>query len=177
MDAVRAAHLSCYGYHRKTSPNIDKLARQGILFENAFSAAEWSYPSHASIFTGKYPSYHKTLGKNIRLHKENTTIAEILDSNGYQTFGVTSNMLLSPTNGFSKGFQNYVVLDTPYRSFKFVRQSPKDFIRTLIYGLDWYTYRNIEITRNAPSSYSVIYTIVTPPTTHLDPSRDGFVVL
>lgn len=145
MDAVRADHLSSYGYHRKTSPNIDMLAKQGVLYENAFSAAEWSYPSHASIFTGKYPSFHKTLGKDISLHKENTTIAEILNLNGYQTIGITSNILLSPVNGFSKGFQKYVVLDTPYRSFKFIKQSPKDFIRTLIYGLDWYTYRNIEM--------------------------------
>ena len=48
MDAVRADHLSCYGYHRKTSPNIDNLAKKGVLFESAFSTAEWSYPSHAS---------------------------------------------------------------------------------------------------------------------------------
>lgn len=144
MDAVRADHLSCYSYHRKTSPNIDKLAQQGVLFENAFSAAEWSYPSHASIFTGKYPSYHKTLGKDIFLHKENTTIAEILKSKGYQTLGVTGNTLLSHPNGFNKGFQKYIVLDTPYRSLKFFTQSPKDFIRTLIYGTDWYTYRNLE---------------------------------
>lgn len=153
MDAVRADHLSCYGYHRKTSPNIDKLAKRGVLFENAFSAAEWSPPSHASIFTGKYPSYHKTQGKDVFLHTENTTIAEILGSNGYQTFGVTSNMLLSPTSGFSKGFQNYLVLDAPYRSFKSIKQSPKDFIRTLIYGVDRYTYRNIEIIKRFISKH------------------------
>jgi len=145
MDAVRADHLSSYGYHRKTSSNLDMLAKQGVLFENAFSAAEWSYPSHASIFTGKYPSFHKTLGKDVFLHKENTTIAEILDLNGYQTIGISGNILLSPANGFDKGFQKYIVLDTPFRSFKFIKQSPKDFIRTLIYGLDSYTYRNVEM--------------------------------
>lgn len=144
-DTVRADHLSCYGYNRKTSPNIDALVKQGVLYENVFSAAEWSYPSHASIFTGKYPSFHRTLGKDLCLHRENSTIAEILNLKGYQTIGITSNILLSPENGFSKGFQKYVVLDTPYRSFKFMKQSPKDFIRTLIYGLDWYTYRNIEM--------------------------------
>jgi len=154
MDAVRADHLSCYGYHRKTSPNIDKLAKQGVLFENAFSAAEWSYPSHASIFTGKYPSYHKTLGKDVVLHKENMTIAEILKSKGYQTIGITGNILLSPTNGFNQGFQKLIVLDAPYRSFKFFTQSPKDFIRTLIYGPDWYTYRNVEMIEKILNKYS-----------------------
>ena len=146
MDAVRADHLSCYGYHRKTSPNIDRLAKEGVLFERVFSTAEWSYPSHASIFTGKYPSYHKTLGKDIYLHKENTTIAEILSRNGYQTIGVSGNDLLSPINGFSKGFQKYFVFDIPPKiqsAFRFIKQSPKDFARTFIYGRDGYTYRNI----------------------------------
>jgi len=144
MDAVRADHLSCYGYRRKTSLNIDMLVEEGVLFENAFSAAEWSPPSHASIFTGKYPSFHRTLGKEVSLHSENTTLAEILSKNGYQTFGVTSNPLMSPASGFSKGFQKYFVLDAPYRSFRFIIECPKDFIRTLIWGLDWYTYRNIQ---------------------------------
>jgi len=148
MDAVRVDHLSCYGYTRKTSPNIDGLAKEGILFENAFSTAAWSYPSHASIFTGKYPSFHRTLGKDVRLHKENTTIAEVLSREGYQTIGVSSNNLLSPINGFDKGFQKYFVFDLHYEEtkliFKNIKQCPRDFIRTLVYGLDGYTYRNLE---------------------------------
>ena len=147
MDAVRADHLSCYGYHRQTSPNIDNLAKKGVLFENAFSTAEWSYPSHASIFTGKYPSFHKTLGKDVCLHKENTTIAEILSASGYQTIGLSGNDLLSPINGFSRGFQNYIVYDVHYeiRSIlKIMKKNPKDFARTLIYGRDGYTFQNIE---------------------------------
>lgn len=147
MDAVRRDHLSCYGYHRKTSPNIDNLAKKGVLFESAFSAAEWSYPSHASIFTGKYPSYHRTLGKDIFLHKENTTIAEILSWNGYETIGISGNDLLSPINVFSKGFQKYIVYDVHYEMrsiLKIIKRSPKDFARTLIYGRDGYTRQNIE---------------------------------
>lgn len=143
LDSVRADHLSCYGYRRKTSPNIDRLAKKGVLFENAFSAAEWSYPSHASIFTGKYPSFHKTLGKDLSLHKENTTIAEILSLVGYQTIGITSNLLLNQSNGFDKGFQKYIVLDAPFRSSRFFQQSYKNLARTLVYGPDWFTYRNL----------------------------------
>lgn len=48
LDAVRPDHLSCYGYSKKTTPNIDKVASEGILFENAFSASAWTPPSHAS---------------------------------------------------------------------------------------------------------------------------------
>ncbi|MCK4478502.1 sulfatase [Candidatus Bathyarchaeota archaeon] len=143
-DTVRVDHLSCCGYHRKTSPNIDRLAKKGVLFENAFATAEWSPPSHASIFTGKYPSYHKTMGRQISLNRENITLAEILNWNGYQTIGVSSNGLLNVTSGFTKGFQEYFDLSVPYKSFRFVKESPKDVIRTLIYGLDWWTYRNVE---------------------------------
>ncbi len=154
MDAVRADHLSCYGYHRRTTPNIDWLANQGVLFENAFSAAEWSYPSHASIFTGKYPSFHGTLGKDIRLHKENITLAEILNLNGYHTIGITSNLLLSPSNGFDKGFQKYMVLDTPFRSSGFLQQCYKNLARTLTYGPDWFTYRNISNIKKLLSNHT-----------------------
>lgn len=151
MDAVRADHLSCYGYHRRTSPNIDRLATQGVLFENAFSAAEWSCPSHASIFTGKYPSHHRTLGKYTSLHEESITIAEILSRIGYETFGISSNIVLGSITGFNKGFEGYVVLDVPseIRSvFNYIKQSPKDFIRYLIYGPDKCTYRNIEMIKS-----------------------------
>jgi len=148
IDTVRPDHLSCYGYPRKTSPNVDKLAKKGVLFENAFATAEWTPPSHASIFTGKYPSYHKTMGRQISLHQENITLAEILNWNGYQTFGVSSNGLLDMMTGFNKGFQRYFNLEVPYRSFRFFKQSPKDVVRTLIRGPDWFSYRNIEKIKN-----------------------------
>ncbi len=147
LDAVRADHLSCYGYHRKTSPNIDKIAKQGVLFEKAFSTAEWSPPSHASIFTGKYPSHHRTTGKDPFLKKENVTIAEVLNRNGYETIGITNNSLLVPECGFSRGFQKYIEMDTPFPSFRYFKESPKDCFRSLIYGGDRYTYRTIELVR------------------------------
>ena len=58
IDCLRADHLGCYGYPRETSPNIDSLARGSILFKWAFSACPYTVPSHASMFTGKYPSHH-----------------------------------------------------------------------------------------------------------------------
>ena len=52
LDTLRADHLSCYGYPRKTSPRLDRLAREGILFERAYSQAPWTRPSVATLFTG-----------------------------------------------------------------------------------------------------------------------------
>jgi len=58
VDALRADHLSTYGYGRETSPYVTKLASQGVLFQNAIAATSWTLPSHASILTGRLP--HET---------------------------------------------------------------------------------------------------------------------
>jgi len=108
LDAVRPDHLSCYAYSRKTTPNIDKIAQEGVLFENAFSAAPWTPPSHASIFTGMYPSQHGVLGKNLYLDEEIATLAEILSSKGYETLGICLNPWVSPQTGLDRGFKKLV---------------------------------------------------------------------
>ena len=58
VDTLRADHLSSYGYARATSPNIDRIAQQGVLFKNAFSSCSWSFPSHVSLLTGRYQFEH-----------------------------------------------------------------------------------------------------------------------
>lgn len=58
VDTLRADHLSSYGYHRLTSPNIDRMAQEGVLFENAVSTSSWTLPSHASLLTGRYEFEH-----------------------------------------------------------------------------------------------------------------------
>lgn len=58
LDAARADHFSCYGYHRETTPYIDTLAKDGSFYNNAYSNSIWSLPAYASLFTGKYPSSH-----------------------------------------------------------------------------------------------------------------------
>ena len=60
LDSVRADHMSCYGYDRPTTPNIDRIAEDGIVYDRAYSASCWTLPSHASLFTGLYPSKHRT---------------------------------------------------------------------------------------------------------------------
>jgi len=153
MDTVRADHLSCYGYHRRTTPNIDRIAKQGILYENAFSAAPWTPPSHASIFTGEYPSHHKTLGKDVCLKRENTTIAEVLSQKGYETFGVTCCEILGLGSGFEKGFAQYAEVkesfgSDPVKAFTQKNSSVKDLLRKIIHGPDKGTYVATEQIKN-----------------------------
>ena len=108
-DAVRADHLSCYGYHRKTTPNIDRIASEGVLFENAISAAPWTLPSCASMFTGMYPGKHATDAEHRYLADNFHTIAELLRSYGYKTFGYSNNPWVSPDTNLSQGFDTFEV--------------------------------------------------------------------
>lgn len=107
LDAVRYDHLSCYGYWRPTTPNLDRIAERGILFENCFAAAHWTPPSHASLFTSKYPSQCGVLGKNQILDGTHLTMAEFLCRQGYRTGG-TGSAWISRNRGFDYGFEEFV---------------------------------------------------------------------
>lgn len=138
MDAVRADSLSCYGYNKKTTPNIDRLSGQGVLFENAFSASSWTPPAHGSIFTGNYPSRHGVLRPNLYLDPSNITLAEILAENGYRTIAFSSPHI-TPARGFDKGFQEFYlpyiyrdVFKNIYKDFDLIRQA----VRNIFYGWD-----------------------------------------
>jgi arylsulfatase A-like enzyme len=108
LDAVRFDHLSCYGYNRKTSPNIDSLSARGILFENAFSTSCWTPPSHASLFTGTYPSFHGVYTGDSILDIPSKTLIEILKDAGYRTLGISTIPQLSITKRFNRGFDHYI---------------------------------------------------------------------
>lgn len=111
IDTLRADHLGCYGYERKTSPNIDEFAKKNVKFEHAFSASSYTLPSIASIFTGKYPSNHSVGFDQTPTGKLNTdrdiTLAEILSSNGYRTAGFVSTVILRKETNIDRGFQTF----------------------------------------------------------------------
>ncbi len=88
LDTLRPDHLSCYGHGRETSPAIDALAARGVRFADASSAAPWTLPAHATMFTGLYPSHHGVKDYSHRLPAESVTLAEILRERGFQTFAV-----------------------------------------------------------------------------------------
>ena len=104
MDAGRADHLSCYGYNRPTTPNLARIAAQGTVFENAISAAVWTVPSHASLFTGMYLSGHGLRGRNLKLRQDLPTMASFLGANGYDTLALTANALIGHATGLARGF-------------------------------------------------------------------------
>ncbi|MGH7797288.1 MAG: sulfatase family protein [Candidatus Binatia bacterium] len=140
MDATRFDYLSAYGYPRENTPNLDRLAEDGILFERAFATAPWTPPSHASLFTGNYPSRHGVdVNENLYLSEENRTLAEILSENGYRTFGVLPDAHLSSARGFHKGFQKYIELwRIPYLYPEYDWMDC--LLRNLLFGRDKRTY-------------------------------------
>ncbi|MBN1224498.1 MAG: sulfatase-like hydrolase/transferase [Candidatus Aminicenantes bacterium] len=104
IDALRADHLSCYGYPLPTSPNIDALAEQGILFQSSFAASNWSVPTHASLFTGLYPSSHGAYSILSVLREDIPALPEILSQNGYHSISICNNPLLGEGYGLDRGF-------------------------------------------------------------------------
>ncbi len=120
FDALQAAHTSCLGYSRKTTPNIDRFAKEGFLFNNAISQSSWTVPATMSYFTSLYPSQHKLINKystytsaekvlsNLKkLSPEVITLAEILKENGYVTGGFTGDAGVGAVFGFAQGFDAY----------------------------------------------------------------------
>lgn len=150
MDTARSDHLSCYGHSRKTTPNIDEIVKHGVLFENAFSAAPWTPPSHASIFTGKYPSHHKTFGRNIQFKNQNASLAQVLSSNAYRCIGVTSTPLLGLGSGFETGFHKYVEMNNQdfLSNLGHVKLWIKNIIRTIIFGPDMSAFKVTELVKS-----------------------------
>ncbi len=108
MDTTRADHLGCYGYQSAKTPTIDRLASEGILFENAYCQIPITLPSHASILTGLYPPHHGIrLNGPYALPAEIPTLASILKSQGYATGAFVSAPVLSSQFGLNRDFDRY----------------------------------------------------------------------
>jgi len=108
IDTLRPDHLSCYGYARSTSPNLDKLAGEGALFEQAVSSTSWTLPAHAALFTGLADTVHGALDTDKALAEGHVTLAERLQAVGYTTAGFFSGPTLYPAYGLGQGFDTYV---------------------------------------------------------------------
>lgn len=106
-DTVRAMSLSLYGYERETTPNLERLAERGLVFEQALAPAPWTLPSHASMFTGRY--HHEHSARHDRpLDDTHLTLAEALRARGYDTGGFIANeFYVGPGFGLDRGFNTY----------------------------------------------------------------------
>jgi len=108
IDTCRADYLSCYGYPRKTTPNIDAIADKATLFENVISPVPVTLPSHCSMMTGTIPPHHGVHdNNNYWLNRSNVTLAEVLADNGFATAAFVSAFVLDSQFALDQGFDTY----------------------------------------------------------------------
>lgn len=117
VDALRADHLSCYGYGRETTPAIDALASDGVVFRQAITQSTFTKSSIASLFTARYPYQHGVYWGSHQESPESitsdvlpgteTTLAEVMREHGYFTAAWVQNSHLRHFMGFAQGFVRY----------------------------------------------------------------------
>ncbi|MBZ0275556.1 MAG: sulfatase [Anaerolineae bacterium] len=108
LDTLRRDRLSAYGHQRETSPEFDDFASRSTLFERAVAPAQWTIPSHSSMFTGLYPGTHQVTQGSSRLSGSYPALAEILRGAGYHTVAFCNNPLVGVlNNGLQRGFERF----------------------------------------------------------------------
>jgi len=116
VDTLRADHMSLYGYDRPTTPNLEELAGQGVVYERAFATAPWTMPSVASIVTGLLPSTHgagrtyfddQGRQQAAGMHPEIRTVMQRLQEAGYATHGIGNAIYVNAGWGFDRGLDSY----------------------------------------------------------------------
>ncbi|MFN0179884.1 MAG: sulfatase [Gemmatimonadales bacterium] len=124
LDTVRAVDLSLYGYGRPTTPFLEQLGRRGVVFEQAIAASSWTLPTHATLFTGRWPNALSADWQS-PLSPERTTLAEYFRARGYRTGGFVGNLTYTSREvGLAQGFETY--------DDRLVR--PSEFLRALAIG-------------------------------------------
>ena len=107
LDTVRAASLSLYGYSRATTPHLEEWATRGVIFDDAWSTAPWTLPSHGTMFTGRYPFEFRG-DWDTGFDREVPTLAERFRDEGYRTGGFVANLYYAAwDSGLDRGFIHY----------------------------------------------------------------------
>lgn len=108
IDTLRADHLGCYGYSKARTPEIDRLASESVVFDNAATATPLTLPAHSSLLTGLTPTHHGVVDNfGFRLDDTVTTLAETLHAQGFSTGGFVGSFVLDSRFGIAQGFDTY----------------------------------------------------------------------
>lgn len=127
LDSVRADRLSCYGYPRATSPDLDRIAEEGVRFTSALSECNWTLPVAVSLLTGLTPREHRAESHR-RLPKDMPSMVEALGQVGYTTYCGSANGFLGPRRGLCRGFGQY---RTPARQNRLTRHLTRYVLRPM----------------------------------------------
>jgi arylsulfatase A-like enzyme len=141
IDSLRGDHVHASGYPRETTPAIDALARDGVLFRNAIAPSAWTLPSHLTLHTSLPPVVHRVENSHRRLGQRALTLAEVLRATGYDTAAVVGGPFLRASHGYAQGFNSYdesvVTAATPTRQWNQGATSPVLVDRALAWLRDW----------------------------------------
>lgn len=114
LDTTRRDRFGCYGSDKGLTPEFDRLAEEGVVYEDAFSPSPWTMPSHASLFTGLHPVSHGcSYEHHAWLDDEFDTLAEIMNRANYETLALVSNFYMARSNVL-QGFDQTVFLNETY---------------------------------------------------------------
>ena len=142
LDTVRADRMGFLGSQKGLTPNLDALAKQGIVFERAYSQAPITPVSHATILTGTFPQFHGVRNFGDRLPASVPLVQDVLRALGYHTGAFVSSIILDPKNGFASGFERgFDVYDAGFHRQKTGEKREASMQRrgevTLGRALDW----------------------------------------
>ncbi len=113
VDTLRRDALRAFDPSAQALPNLDALAAESQRFTETVSVASWTLPAHASLLTGLYPDHHGATDPRVQLAPGVRTLAEMMQSRGYQTIGITEGGYLNHKYGFARGFDHYEDAEPP----------------------------------------------------------------
>jgi arylsulfatase A-like enzyme len=166
VDTLRADHLHCYGYERATSPNIDRIAEEAVLFENAISQSAWTLPAHASMMTGKLASelgliFYDEQGLDNKsvvgeMDGRLLTIAKALRRYGYETVSYNGGAWVAGEFGLDSGFDSYrwggrYFKDNIARSIEWLKTRKQKRFFLFLHAYD------VHAPYNAPEKFNMFY--------------------
>jgi len=107
VDTLRADHVGAYGYEKKVTPSMDRLALEGVRFSDCRASAPWTLPSHATMFTGLYPTDHHAVDDKVKIREDAPMLAQRMKSAGYKTAAFVAHYYVGSQYGFQRGFDDF----------------------------------------------------------------------
>lgn len=115
IDTLRADRLGLHGYSRPTSPFLEQLAAESVVFENAAAPAPWTLPSITSLLTSTFPCEHGVNHKGVRVSQSLRTLGERMQEAGFRTVSLFANQYAGPVSGLERGHDRWRHMDMEER--------------------------------------------------------------
>lgn len=155
IDTLRADHLPFYGYSEETTPFLSEIAKDAVVFKNAYSGSSWTAPATASVFTSLYPFQHRVVlnmlatlmfNKNNpdyriklnRIPQKIVTLGEAFKSKGFSTFGFADNVNIGKKEGFDQGFDKFITFN--YKGGKHLNETVLKYSNEIMNKKKYFIY-------------------------------------